>query len=194
MSFEFKENDVESEVQVEFDRLYDLFLVYYPGFLDASNLDSDDVQNSVHCQIVTSPIILIKNLIPSTVYTFCALMRYQLIQSPFQCKSYQSQTPFSRRPWIYQGQKVVILTSFLLLLLLSVVVGVIMTYLLIRRMPTLMKGSKRVVLVSNGTKEVMVMPSGSRNNSWQKEASAPPVKNEAPTYMTPLPRQSFENK
>lgn len=71
--------------------------------------------------------------------------------------------------------------------------GVIATYLLIRRMPTLMKGSKRVVMVNNSTKDVMVLSSGSRNNSLQKEAPMP-IKNEAPTYLTPLPRQSFDHK
>lgn len=195
VSFDFETVPTDAEVQIVFDNIfiYDIFLVYYPGFLDATELNSENVANSVNCQIVVSTKILIKDLTPTTVYTFCALIRNQIIQSPFQCKSYQTQTPFKRQAWIYQEQKVIVFTSFLMLLLLSLVVGSVMTYLLIRRMPRLMRGSKRVVMVNNRTKDVMILPEGSRNNSWQKEAASS-ANAEPPTYLTPLPRKSFENK
>jgi hypothetical protein len=86
-----------------------------------------------------------------------------------------------------------IMTSFLVIIFVALFVGVIMTYLLIRRMPTLMRGSKRVVMVNNRKTDVMVLPSGSRNNSWQKETSSS-IKLEPPTYLTPLPRKSLDNK
>lgn len=194
-SFDFLESESETEVEIVFDAhdYEGVVLIYYPGFLDASNLDSETSINSINCRTVISTSIVIKNLLPSTVYTFCALFGYTVILTPFQCKSYQTLTPFRRQTWIYQEQKVIILTSFLMLLLISLLVGVITTYLLIRRMPTLMRGSKRVVMVNNETKDVMVLSSGSRNNSLQKETPKP-IKNEAPTYLTPRPRESFDHR
>lgn len=196
VSFDFENSDSTEEVQVVFGNIhyYDIFLVYYPGVLDAAEMTNENVKSSVNCQIVISPKILIRDLISSTVYTFCALIRNELIQTPFQCKSYQTQTPFKRTAWIYQEQKVIVLTSFLLLLLFSLIVGSALTYLLIRRMPVLMRGSKRVVMVNNRNKDVIIMPSGSRNNSVQKEMSTTSVDNEPPTYLTPLPRKASDNR
>lgn len=193
VTFDFERSDSDSSVDIVFaNNYYNVFMVYYPGFIDSADFTGYNGQAKIHCQIVVGANIVIRNLLPSTVYTFCALINHE-IQTPFQCKSYQTPTPFKRQTWIYQEQKVIILTTFLMLVFLSLIVGVVMTYLLIRRMPTLMRGSKRVVMVNNRTKEVMVMPSGSRSNSWQKESTTP-VKAEAPTYLTPLPRQSFDNK
>lgn len=193
VTFHFESSESESDVEIVFGSSYhNVYMIYYPGFLDSADFNSYNGQGKVQCRIVVGSQMMIQNLIPSTVYTFCALID-QLIQTPFQCKSYQTPTPFKRQTWIYQEQKAIILTTFLMLVFLSLIVGVVMTYLLIRRIPTLMKGSKRVVMVNNRTKEVMVMPGGSRSNSWQRETTTP-IKTEAPTYLTPLPRQSFDNK
>jgi hypothetical protein len=195
VGFDFEECD-ENEIQIVLGsnyHQYDIFLLYYPGFLEITNMSQEKIQNSLHCQIVVSSKILVRNLVSSTVYTFCVLIKYQPIISPFQCKSKQTKTPFSRQTWIYQEQKMLILTSFLVIIFVALFIGVVMTYLLIRRMPTLMRGSKRVVMVNNRKTDVMVLPSGSRNNSWQKETSSS-IKLEPPTYLTPLPRKSLDNK
>lgn len=191
INFYFEKTLSDNEVQITFDDYYDeVFMVYYPGFLDVSTMNSESAQGSVRCVIVSIPRLVIKELLPSTVYTFCALLRDVAIETPFQCKSYQTTAIFDREPWIYQEHKAVILTSFLLLLMLSVLVGVTTTYFTIRRIPTLMRGSKRVVMVNNRTKEVMVMP---RATSMQKGTEADP-KNEAPYYLTPRPRQSIDDR
>lgn len=190
INFYFEESLSDNEVQITFEDYYgEVFMVYYPGFLDVSNLNSESARGSVRCVIVSVPHLVIKELLSSTVYTFCALLRGVAIETPFQCKSYQTAIYF-REPWIYQDTKAVILTSFLLLLMLALLVGVITTYFMIRRIPTLMRGSKRVVMVNNRTKEVMVMP---RAASMQKETQAVP-KSEAPYYLTPRPRQSMEDR
>lgn len=196
VSFDFENSRNEEEVQVVFDNIYyyDIFLVYYPGFLDATELTNENIKSTVNCQIVVSTKILVRDLVSSTVYTFCALIRHEPIQTPFQCKSYQTQTPFKRQTWIYQEQKIVILSSFLLLILFSLVIGSIMTYFLIRRMPVLIRGSKRVVMVNNRNKDVIIMPSESRNNSLQKESASTSIENEPPTYLTPLPRKTSDNR
>lgn len=191
INFYFEKSLTDNEVQITFHDYYDeLFMVYYPGFMDVSNLNSESAKDSVRCVVVSIRSIVIYELLSSTVYTFCALFRGVAIETPFQCKSYQTTAIYEREPWIYQEHKAVILTSFLLLLMLSLLMGVIMTYCMIRRIPTLMRGSKRVVMVNNRTKEVMVMP---RAASMQKGTDTDP-KNEAPYYLTPRPRQSFEDR
>lgn len=194
--FDIESREADSSLQLVFRVLFgDEMLVYYPSSLDTSDLSEQNVDENINCQIVSSMRVLIKDLIPSTVYTFCAFVSndlYAEFQTPFQCKSFLTPTPFARQTWIYQGQKIIIMTSFLTLLLLSLIVGIAVTYLIIRRMPTLLKGSKRVVMVNNRTKDVIVLPSGSRNNSCQKE-SVTAVGAEAPIYLTPRPRESFDH-
>ncbi|CRL05922.1 CLUMA_CG019132, isoform A [Clunio marinus] len=187
----------ETEVQVIFaSNNPPSYLIYYPSLLDISALSNDEIQEFISCQIIVSQKITVNQLDLSTMYTFCAFREtIGILNNLFGCKSYQTSTPYNRQTWLYQEQKVIILTSFMMLLLLSLVVGIIMTFFLLRRMPTLLRGSKRVVIVNNRTKDVMILPSGSRSNSWQRE-SVTPVKTEAepPTYLTPLPRKSHENK
>jgi len=194
VGFHINNGGDESEAQVSFDELYkDMVLIYFPAFFDAADatLDEDSISSAVNCQVILSTSILITGLIESTVYTFCAIFRTGSIETPFQCKSYQSQTPFRRTVWIYQEQKVIFLTSFLMLCLFALLIGIVMTYFLIRRIPTLMRG-KRIVRVKNRSKDVVIMPGSSRNNSsssYQRESDTP-IKMEHPAYLTPLPRQA----
>jgi hypothetical protein len=193
--FDFENSEKEFSVKVNFhSEIEEILLVYYPGFLDVSEMNSDpnpNDYNAIFCQIVVNNSVLVTDLLPSTVYTFCTLFRDNIIITPFQCKSYQTETPFNRQTWIYQEQKVFLLTLIMMLALVSVLIGVVMTYFLIRRIPTLMKGSKRVVMVDNKTKDVMVLSGESRCSSWQKESTTP-IKDEAPAYLTPLPRLPCE--
>lgn len=193
VSFTFESVSSEFEAQIVFDNISgrDIALVYFPGVLDTSDLTIDGIANDINCLTIVSTTVFIKDLQPSTVYTFCALMRNQPMQTPFQCKAYQTQTPFKHQAWINQGKKLIYITSFLMVLLLCFVIGGILTYLIIRTKPTLIKGSKRVVLVNNKTKDVMILPGQSRSNSWKLDTSQ---KVEPPTYITPLPRRSMDNK
>lgn len=106
--FDIVHTSSDTEMQIIFDDpdYQGLYLVYYPGSLDASDLSNEKAQRSIHCQIVISSKILIKDLLPSTVYTFCALVQNTMV-SPFQCKSNQTKTPFYRQAWIHQEHKVI---------------------------------------------------------------------------------------
>ncbi|KAG5670513.1 hypothetical protein PVAND_000772 [Polypedilum vanderplanki] len=199
ISFDIKTSSNHEEVIVEFKEGYDdeMVLVYYPSMEDPfKEKDMNAGKDIVKCISVTNPIIIVNQLLPDTIYNFCALYRnpYHMMITPFQCKSH---IYLQGHPWLYEEQKAIIITSFILLLLLALIIGVITTYFLIRRMPTLIRGSKRVVMVNNRTKEVMILPrtnsDATSNNSCRKE-SIPPITAEPPTYLTPLPRQSFDNR
>ncbi|CAO1437522.1 unnamed protein product [Diamesa hyperborea] len=182
----------ENEVIVHFGEVFytnDIVLIYYPDIFNASDMsiNQGQVNDVLRCKLIYNFDLKIMNLQPSLIYTFCALEWATMISTPFHCKSHQTATPFGRQPWIVQEHKVIILTSFLVLILVALLIGVSMTYLLIRRVPTLMRGSKRVVMVNNRTKDVMVLPCDSRNGSCHKDPPVPAF-TEASNYMTPLPR------
>lgn len=111
VSFEFADGRSHSEIMIRFDSEtmenyyhYGMFLIYYPGFMMSNDVTDENVRKNVRCRIVMSEETLISELLPSTIYTFCAILRDQLYISPFQCKSSQSHS--DRAPWLYEEQKV----------------------------------------------------------------------------------------
>lgn len=182
-----------NEVIVTFDRKEEgMVLLYYPVYFNPFDMIVDD-PNDPRCVNVANEVINISDLLPNTIYTFCSLFNIAIF-TPFQCISHANTDGM---PWLYEEQRPVIITSLTLIFLLVLVAGILMTYFLIRRMPTLIRGSKRVVMVNNKSKEVMILPrstDSSRSNSYRKESVVTPIVPEPPTYMTPLPRQSIEHR
>jgi hypothetical protein len=199
VTFNIRRTEASDKVVIEFETYdEDMVLLYYPGACDPFDLERfNDSRYTVQCLSINEITIVVSNLASDIVYTFCALylFHYQMM-TPFQCKSFVISTGV---PWFYQEQKTIIITSFALLLLLSLIIGIIMTYILIWRVPTLMKRSKRIIIVGNNRpKEVMILPSrssssGSQVSSCRKE-SITPTMSEPPTYLTPLPRSSFKHR
>jgi hypothetical protein len=198
INFDVKKTNSYDEIVVEFLDGIDesMALVYYPTNNDPFLSTDIEMKSTIKCVALVGHIITIKNLAPNTIYTFCALYNdLNPMITPFQCKSVMT---IQGSPWIYREQKTIIITSFTLILLLVLIAGVLLTYYLIRRVPTLIKGSKRVVMVNNRAKEVMILPSHSNSvsssPSYRKESAIHINTIEPPTYLTPLPRQSIENR
>lgn len=183
--FSFEESLTETEVQISFADYYDeIKLIYYPGHLDTSILSREIAANAVKCLIVNVPKVIISDLEPSTVYTFCALFPNEAIESPFQCKSHQTKLSFDQQAWITQDKKIVALIVFLSATVIIFFIGVLLTYLLIRRVPRLIRSNKRVVRVHSQPQEVS--PESSRASSIQKESNR--FENmDAPIYLSPQP-------
>lgn len=83
--------------------------------------------------------------------------------------------------------------------MLVLIIGIIGTFILIRKIPTLMRGSKRVVVVKNShnRSDVMVMPSevprASCTSHHSHHSQSDVASNsELPAYLTPLPRKTSE--
>lgn len=190
IAFSFDESLTEREVQISFADYYnEVHLLYYPGNLDTSDLNSENVINSIKCLVVNVAKVVISDLQPSTVYTFCAMFPNEEIQSPFQCKSHQTKLSRDQQPWIAQDKKVVALVSFFLVTVIVFFIGAFLTYLMIRRMPKLIRGSKRVVRVHSQPQEES--PDSSRASSIRKETNTLAIR-DAPIYLTPRPRQSVD--
>lgn len=110
VTFHFVEGKSENEIEINFDGdivgLYNnLFLIYYPGTMETHELSEEEAQQNVNCRIVFDSKLTIADLSPSNMYTFCAILRYQIYISPFQCKSNQNHHK-DREPWLYEEQKV----------------------------------------------------------------------------------------
>ena len=156
------------------------------------------LQKSVKCaDVSTTREAYISNLIPGVTYTICycgILNNMFYFNTPFNCKTHYMPLPRAEQPWLYQNQKVLIISVVFLIVLITLIAGVVATYFMIRRMPTLLRGSKRVVMVNNRTKDVMVMPEKrqSKQNAYQKDFSSCCKDEQQANYMTPVARQPMQ--
>ncbi|XP_070502908.1 uncharacterized protein [Chironomus tepperi] len=198
-----KEGTTDEVVVEVSDFPLNTIMLYYPSNDDPFENDKEqDERYTIRCQSVSNRHIFVKNIAPNVIYNFCIVINVSFYPyqgfSPFQCRSYQIVVG---KPWLYEDQKSVILTSLSLIIITALIIGIILTYCLIRQIPTLIKGSKRVVLVNNRAKEVMILPRSSTQSSSSQSVSSScrkesvtPIHNEPPTYLTPLPRQSFDHR
>lgn len=189
----------ESEVLILINGHLDCFnMVYYQSDVLISLLEnSEEVRNSIKCVHSTSKTVKIGGLNLGKIYTFCispdgyTLMFF----SPFQCKSVQIS---KAQPWLFEEHKAVVYTSLSLIIIFTLISGVVLTFCLIRHVPTLIKGNKRVVLVKNReSSEIFILPrksTQSNHSSIRKDSLTriPADLNEPPTYLTPLPRMSSD--
>ena len=125
-------NVTEHGVIVHFDQIFDendYFLLYYPNDFDAFNqtINDDQIKFLLRCQLIHSYNLEIKNLQPSTIYTFCVVHRYLFMNTPFLCKSKQTAMSVQRKSWIVREHKMIILTSFLVnIILVIILISIIM--------------------------------------------------------------------
>ena len=180
---------------MEFDNvLTNMVVLYYDSFLDPSNMED----KSIKCaDVQTSREVYITNLKPGTTYTFCYSCiqnNFFIFNTPFNCKSHQMPLRGEDETWLYNNQKILTISITFLVLLITLMSGMIATYLMIRRMPSLLRGSKRVIMVSNRTTDVMVMPEKKdcKSNNYQRDSPKCIKNDEQANYMTPVARQPMQ--
>lgn len=199
INFTISRTDNDNEVFITLSDLFiNTLLVYYPSDEYRSmSIANNDSQFTVRCNCLTSLSFILSDIAPNVMYNFC-ISPFSTAISPFECKPFMINT---KNPWLLEEHKTIIFTTLSLILVSMLIIGMIITYCVIRQVPTLIKGSKRVVLVNNrGSNDVMIMPRNSTQSCTQsissscRKDSATVTDNEPPTYLTPLPRQSIDQR
>ncbi|XP_061389027.1 uncharacterized protein LOC133324163 [Musca vetustissima] len=102
----------------------------------------------------------VTELVPNVAYTFCMIIKDQLMISPFNCKSIHVSGNLSIQSsaWLTRDMKVTGLSLVVFGIVMFSFAGILMIYLLLKRKPILLKGSKRVTTVGSHSDEIVVMP------------------------------------
>jgi hypothetical protein len=170
------------------------------------NVDAEP--DMISCKIDIFETLKVKNLIPGGTYLFCAANKNKNFDTPFNCLVHQVKRRWEDEPWILQKQKVLIMSMTILIVFIVFLLGSVTAYAILWRRPTLLRGSKRVVLVSKQLKSVMVMPRVKSISQEVSEGDAQTVspadsrnssqksirKESSPNYLTPVPRLSISRK
>jgi hypothetical protein len=192
--FEIVEDDMNKKLKVRIQANNEYLLVWM----------NTDGTNSIHCNYtyfmkekrnslnIFSAEFKTK---PNTSYTMCAISQKVTI-SPLNCRAYTTLPSEEYRPWLLNNQQAMIWAIFCSALLVSVMIGGVFIYTLVRNNPRLIKGNKRVIVVGHRAGEVMVMPkecletdTGFRRTSETSYYTARTSKTSYVTAIQPTPVQ-----
>lgn len=127
--------------------------------------------DEIVCQSSDTAVFTIRNLTHNTAYTICLVDKGETTISPLDCMPYYFQVTDPNdddAPWILEEDKVKVISFVACGGIVSIILGVFLSYILIRSNPTWLRGNKRIVRVANSTNsDVMIMPP-----EWRKESSS----------------------
>ncbi|PNF18420.1 hypothetical protein B7P43_G09043 [Cryptotermes secundus] len=94
---------------------------------------------------------------PNTSYTICAISQEGTI-SPLNCRAHTTLPSEENRPWLLNNQQTMIWAIFCFALLVTMMVGGVIIYIVVRHNPRILGCNKRVIVVGHRAAEVLVMP------------------------------------
>lgn len=149
--------------------------------------DNNNVYDSIRCAKNAKRSYLVEDIDPQASYTICLLDDNGKFISPLNCLAVTTRAAYESRTWLTNADKTLVLSLSIASLLLLFFVGGFLSFLLIRRHPTLLRGSKRVMLVKRWNVDAIVLPKGvDVNEKWKRRRSYV-AKSHEDGYVTPLP-------
>lgn len=100
----------------------------------------------VQCRTQLSEFLVVPNLESDTIYTFCLMPQNETVFSPFNCLSLPTKAKAGDRIWLKYDDKIKLYLIITLIAALALVVGIVITFLYIRRHPNVVKKEKGIVV------------------------------------------------
>nr|XP_031841335.1 uncharacterized protein LOC116430854 [Nomia melanderi] len=140
--------------------------------------DSNDVKGSVSCVRRVRDSYQVRNIDPGTTYTICLLSDNEDTVSPLNCLAATTKED--------KVLVIIILTSILALCFLA---GVFFAIAMVWKHPSLLRGSKRVIMVKKNKADVIVLPKGMKVEEQRQTCGIRSRVNSKSEddYITPLP-------
>ncbi|KAG7212333.1 hypothetical protein KM043_012655 [Ampulex compressa] len=152
------------------------------------SLESSD---NINCVSNVTRSHTITEVRPQKTYTICILGNLESDVSSLSCLGLTTRPDYEDRIWLSIGDKDVVLSCSIAILVVLCLLSALIVYLLVRRYPTLLRGSKRVMIVKRRNLDTIVLPRGvqvgegdsSRRNEDQEDSKG----SKEDGYVTPLP-------
>ncbi|XP_043070204.1 uncharacterized protein LOC122322372 [Drosophila grimshawi] len=133
-------------------------LIWFPSTTKEYYVSQDEY--GVGCYFTMPHKTIVKNLMPNVAYTFCLIDDQQSTVSPFSCKSVHIsgnlETIHDANYSKSMRAKGISLMVFGVVIFL--ILGILLMFLVLRRKPIWLKGSKRIVKPKFSSGEVVVLP------------------------------------
>lgn len=132
-------------------------LIWFIGSSDYVGVQETS-SNSIGCFTSLKKETSVTDLNAGETYTFCLLKDGENRVSPLDCRAHAVSVPWHQKVWMSNEHKAIIIGSTSGALVLCLFVGALLVYLIIRKNPSLLRGSKRVVMVKHRAADAIVMP------------------------------------
>lgn len=158
--------EMNGEIQIDIDNEYQpssLVVIWFETIKtsDANN-EYYESSETVSCQSSETDSFRIRNLSPDTAYTVCVVSKTETTISPLDCFPYYNQTvvdTIDEDIWILEEDKVKVISFVVCGAIASLLFGLAMSFVLIRKNPAWLRGNDRVVRMSKDpNSDVMIMP------------------------------------
>ncbi|XP_076279065.1 uncharacterized protein LOC143208480 [Lasioglossum baleicum] len=149
----------------------------------------DSVKRSVNCAKHVTRIYHVQNIDPETTYTICLLSDNKTAVSPLNCLAATTSPVYMLRTWLKNRDKAQAIILLILVAAAALFIGTFTTFLIVWKYPSLLRGSKRVMLVKKNMVDVIVLPKGVNvMENRRRGGGVAQVNNKAEDeYITPLP-------
>ncbi|XP_076643582.1 uncharacterized protein LOC143353863 [Halictus rubicundus] len=151
--------------------------------------DNGSPKRSVSCAKHVRRSYHVQNVDPETSYTICLLTDNEDTVSPLNCLAATTLPAYMSRTWLRNADKAQ--TVILLTLVVATVffIGIFATFLIVWKYPSLLQGSKRVMLVKKNELDAIVLPKGVNveKKGWRRGGVAQGDNKVEDGYITPLP-------
>ena len=134
-------------------------------FFNEDSLNFGNLKSNLKCVKSFRNSLLLKGFKPGTSYTVCLLESEEVKPSPLNCVALITNLEYPRRTWLSNGDKPLIISLAIVILCLLSLFSAIGSYIVVRRNPTLLRGSKRILIVRRRTVNAVVLPEGYEINS-----------------------------
>ncbi|XP_076164176.1 uncharacterized protein LOC143145048 isoform X2 [Ptiloglossa arizonensis] len=123
---------------------------------------NNDVDQSLGCAKNVKDSYLVQGTHPQTTYTICLLNDSTTIVtvSPLNCLAVTTRSTYESSVWLTNANRRLAFLTLSLASFLCFVLGAFVAFLVVRRNPSLLRGSKRVMLVKRRNVDVIVLPKG----------------------------------
>lgn len=162
-SFSYEPN---GEIQIDIDNEYEarsLVVIWFETIKTSDDTNEYyESSETVICQSSETDSFRIRNLSPDTAYTVCVVSKTETTISPLDCFPYYNQTVVDlvdEDIWILEEDKVKVISFVVCGAIASLLFGLAMSFVLIRKNPAWLRGNDRVVRMSkDANSDVMIMP------------------------------------
>lgn len=163
LSLTYEENgDIQIEIVNDYEASNYVVIWFETVKTSSENNEIFESSETVSCQSSDSRSFRIRNLYPDTAYTVCIVSKTETTISPLDCFPYYNQTVFDTNEediWILEDDKVKVISFVVCGAIGSLLFGVAMSFVLIRKNPTWLRGNDRVLPMSKDpNSDVMIMP------------------------------------
>ncbi|XP_037956378.1 uncharacterized protein LOC119686005 [Teleopsis dalmanni] len=137
----------------------------------------------------------VNNLLPNVAYTFCVVVQNELTTSPFHCKSIHMGTNLivSYSSWLTLDSRVKGICLVVFGIVLCTFLGIFVVILVLKRKPTLLKGSKRVASAKKNSKDIMVFPRDESVEQFKRKEQLIAKRNSKSTIISDNRRNSTDS-